>query len=151
VLIAGLIRESIQEWLDDSSQEKYAFCNVPVTSSYYKRLLHQTLPQMFPHLMIGSSKRTFVQIIRKTESGLALLKTTRQEKFEKRVAEAVGLRRVVDMLVENRGVVVGHNAFQDLVFVWSQFIGELPSTLEGFCEVVSEAFPKYPNPSPPVL
>ena len=136
-------RKGIQNWLEDPSEDKYSFINVPVTSSYYKRLLHQSLPEMFPNLMIASSKRTFLQIVEKTAKGTETLKFARQAKFEKRVREAIGLRRVIDCLIENRSVVVGHNAFQDFVFVWSQFIGSLPETLEGFCKLVSEAFPKY--------
>ena len=136
-------RMSIQNWLEDPSTNKYPLINVAVTSSYYKRLLHQSLPEMFPNLMIANSKRTFLQITDKTAKRTETLKFARQAKFEKRVREAVGLRRVIDCLVENRSVVVGHNAFQDFVFVWSQFIGSLPETLEGFCKVISEAFPKY--------
>jgi CAF1 family ribonuclease len=98
---------------------------------------------MFPDLMIVSSKRTFLQIIYKTPVAEAALKQARQERFEGRVAEAVGLRRVLECLVANQSVLVGHNAFQDFVFVWSQFMGALPDTLEEFCEVVSENFPQY--------
>jgi hypothetical protein len=93
--------------------------------------------------MIVSSKRTFLQIIHKTPVAEAALKKARHERFEGRVAEAVGLRRVLECLVANESVLVGHNAFQDFVFVWSQFMGVLPDTLEQFCEVVSENFPQY--------
>ena len=136
-------RTEIQSWLDDVSEEKYDFVNVTVSSSYYKRLLHQTLPSMFPDLIIRTSKRHFIQIVKNDGKLRDKLQEVRTKKFEKRVAEAIGLRKVIDMICEARSVLVGHNVFQDLVFIWSQFIGSLPDTLSSFTEEISRIFPTY--------
>jgi glutaredoxin-related protein len=138
-------RLEIQEWLDDCNEDKYDFVNITVSSSYYKRLLHQSLPTMFPHLMIRASKRHFIQIVENTRSGQRKLLTERKERFDVRLKEAVGLRKVMDMIIENKSVVVGHNVFQDLVFVYSQFLGGLPETVEEFSNAISETFPTYPS------
>jgi hypothetical protein len=138
-------RLEIQEWLDDCNEEKYDFVNITVSSSYYKRLLHQSLRTMFPHLMIRASKRHFIQIVENTRSGQRKLLSARKERFDGRLKEAVGLRKVLDMIIENKSVVVGHNVFQDLVFVYSQFLGGLPETVEEFSSTISEIFPTYPS------
>jgi poly(A)-specific ribonuclease len=134
-------RSEIQKWLDDCSKEKYDFVNITVSSSYYKRLLHQSLPDMFPHLMIRASKRHFIQIVKNSRSAQKQFRAARKEKFEARLNEAVGLRKVLDLLIENKSIVVGHNVFQDLVFVYSQFLGRLPETVEEFSNVISKTFP----------
>src|SRR5271169_1718284 len=141
-------REEIQKWLDDTSADKYDFCNISVTSSYYKRILHQSLPSMFPNLMIRSSKKHFIQIVENKETTQDELKQARKQKFENRVYESIGLRKILEMICTHESVLVGHNLFQDLVFIWSQFFGQLPSTLREFCQVVSETFPTY-LPLPP--
>ena len=61
------------------------------------------------------------------------------------------MRRVLDLIVENQSVLVGHNCFQDLVFVYSQFLGGLPETVGEFSHVISQTFPTYlpPHSIPP--
>jgi len=98
---------------------------------------------MFPDLIIRTSKRHFIQIVKNDGKLRDKLQEVRTKKFEKRVAEAIGLRKVIDMICEARIVLVGHNVFQDLVFIWSQFIGSLPDTLSSFTEEISRIFPTY--------
>ena len=138
-----LVRLEIQGWIKDTSKEKYDFCNISVTSSYYKRLLHQTLPTMFPDLMISSSKKTFIQIVENKESTHNTIKSARKQKFDSRINEAIGLRKIIEMIIQSQNVLVGHNLFQDLVFIWSQFLAKLPDTVESFCHIISETFPMY--------
>lgn len=99
--------------------------------------------------MIRASKRHFIQIVKNTRSVQKQLRTARKEKFDARLNEAVGLRKVLDLIIENKSVVVGHNVFQDLVFVYSQFLGRLPETVEEFSNVISKTFPTWP-PNPPL-
>lgn len=140
-IISSDSRSEIQNWIDDTSDDKYDFCNISVTSSYYKRILHQSLPTMFPKLMIRSSKKHFIQIAENKEATRNALKSTRKQKFEALIKEAIGLRKVVEMISQSQCTLVGHNLFQDLVFIWSQFIGKLPDTVESFCQSVSDMFP----------
>jgi hypothetical protein len=123
--------------------DKYDFCNISVTSSYYKRILHQSLPSMFRTLMIRSSKKHFIQIVENKDTTQNELKQARKQKFENRVDESIGLRKILEMICTLNSVLVGHNLFQDLVFIWSQFFGQLPSTLREFCEAIVETFPTY--------
>lgn len=138
----GDIRADIQCWKKDTSKEKYDFCNIPVTSSYHKRILHQSMSTMFPNLMISSSKRNFIQIVKEKKATQETIKNARKEKFEFRINEAIGLRKVIEMIIQSQHVVVGHNLFQDLIFIWSQFLSKLPDTMESFCHLVSSTFPK---------
>ena len=137
-------RYEIRKWLDDNSEDKYDFCNISVTSPYYKRLLHQSLPSMFPSLTIRTSKKHFIQIVENKETTQDELKQARKHKFENRLNESIGLRKVLETICRHKSVLVGHNLFQDLVFIWSQFFGNLPPMLREFCAVVAETFPTYP-------
>src|SRR6266496_2603755 len=98
---------------------------------------------MFPNLMISSSKKTFIQIVENKEKTCNTIKSARKQKFESRIKEAIGLRKIIEMIIQSQNVLVGHNLFQDLVFIWSQFLGKLPETLELFSHLVSKTFPTY--------
>lgn len=93
--------------------------------------------------MILSSKKTFIQIVEHKETTHETIKIARKQKFESRINEAIGLRKVLEMIIQSQCVLVGHNIFQDLVFIWSQFLAKLPDTVESFCHLVSEFFPTY--------
>ena len=47
-----------------------------------------------------------------------------------------------ERLKKKRPVLVGHNMFTDLVYFYRTFVGELPDTLDGFCEALHEEFPR---------
>ncbi|KAJ6096005.1 CAF1 family ribonuclease [Penicillium sp. IBT 16267x] len=44
-------------------------------------------------------------------------------------------------LQENRPILVGHNCFMDLAFLYSGFIGQLPDTVEGFQTLIHSVLP----------
>jgi hypothetical protein len=98
--------------------------------------------------MIRASRRHFIQIVEATKSAQRQLHSARKEQFEARLQEARGLRKVLEIIVQEGKVVVGHNVFQDLVFLYSQFLGTLPETVEGFSHVIKETFPTYVPHSP---
>lgn len=50
--------------------------------------------------------------------------------------------RAVDRLKTRQPVLVGHNMFTDIVYLYRTFVGELPETLQGFQDAIHELFPK---------
>ncbi|PVI04428.1 CAF1-domain-containing protein [Periconia macrospinosa] len=47
-----------------------------------------------------------------------------------------------DRLRHHQPVIVGHNMFTDLVYLYRSFVGELPESLEDFCKALHEIFPR---------
>lgn len=50
--------------------------------------------------------------------------------------------RALDRLKTRQPVLVGHNMFTDIVYLYRTFVGELPETLQGFQDAIHELFPK---------
>jgi poly(A)-specific ribonuclease len=50
--------------------------------------------------------------------------------------------RALMRLKDRQGVLVGHNMFTDLVYLYHTFIGPLPDTLKEFCALTHELFPR---------
>lgn len=53
----------------------------------------------------------------------------------------IGFSQVIRELIKHRKPIVGHNMFLDMLFIYSQFIDELPDTLQEFRERWLECFP----------
>ncbi|TKW53453.1 Poly(A)-specific ribonuclease PARN, partial [Colletotrichum tanaceti] len=56
-----------------------------------------------------------------------------------RVADA--LKRIEGQLKRSRPVIVGHNQFMDLLFLYNTFVDDLPATLDEFLAKIHELFP----------
>ena len=52
-----------------------------------------------------------------------------------------GLSRVVDLLIKAKKPLIGHNMFLDIMFLYQQFIADLPASLEEFIHNFSFYFP----------
>ncbi|EMD85855.1 hypothetical protein COCC4DRAFT_50945 [Bipolaris maydis ATCC 48331] len=50
--------------------------------------------------------------------------------------------RAMERLKTRQPVLVGHNMFTDIVYLYRTFVGELPDTLDDFQDVIHELFPK---------
>ncbi|RMZ67934.1 caf1 family ribonuclease [Pyrenophora seminiperda CCB06] len=50
--------------------------------------------------------------------------------------------RAVERLKTRQPVLVGHNMFTDIVYLYRTFVGELPDTLQGFQDAIHDLFPK---------
>lgn len=57
------------------------------------------------------------------------------------VKQEMGFTRVVEMLIESRRPMVGHNMIHDLVYIYNQFIDVLPDTYINFAEQLNAKFP----------
>ncbi|KNG48281.1 hypothetical protein TW65_05190 [Stemphylium lycopersici] len=50
--------------------------------------------------------------------------------------------RSVERLKTKQPVLVGHNMFTDIVYLYRTFVGQLPDTLQGFQDAIHELFPR---------
>lgn len=51
-------------------------------------------------------------------------------------------KRAIERLKKRKPVLVGHNMFTDIIYLYRTFVGELPDTLQGFRDAIHEEFPK---------
>lgn len=52
-----------------------------------------------------------------------------------------GFSRIVEMMIDSKLPLVGHNCMYDICFFYRQFIDELPATFDEFKEVWTKFFP----------
>ena len=53
----------------------------------------------------------------------------------------LGFSQVIQSIIEAKKPLVGHNMFLDMLFIYSQFIGNLPNTMTDFNNSWLEKFP----------
>lgn len=49
----------------------------------------------------------------------------------------MGITQVIEDLINAKKPIVGHNMMYDIIFLYNQFIADLPDTYENFIEEVS--------------
>ena len=49
----------------------------------------------------------------------------------------VGFSRVIEEIINSKKPLIGHNMFLDIMFIWQQFVDDLPATLSEFIHKVS--------------
>jgi poly(A)-specific ribonuclease len=67
---------------------------------------------------------------------LKQISTSQQEK-----QEAIGFRKVIDLMSSSGKTIVGHNVFLDLCHMVNQFIAPLPPNVADFKRMVHSRFP----------
>ncbi|KAF5198503.1 Poly(A)-specific ribonuclease PARN [Thalictrum thalictroides] len=69
------------------------------------------------------------------------VRDTKRREAEMKVKTAVGFRHVIDLLLSEQKLVVGHNCFLDIAHIHSKFLGPLPSKIEEFASSIHKHFP----------
>lgn len=49
----------------------------------------------------------------------------------------IGFSKVIEEIINAKKPLVGHNMFLDIMFVWQQFVDDLPLTLPEFIAMVN--------------
>lgn len=84
----------------------------------------------------------FIRITKLTEKQHEERKKEKIERFENDCKNAIGFRRVIDMISESKKMIVGHNMLLDVCHVIGQFVQPLPDTLAEFKKITHSLFPK---------
>lgn len=83
-------------------------------------------------------------MLRTDQNSLVVTKCSEQEKREKyllRLGDNLGFSEVMRYLVDNKKIIVGHNAFFDLLYICHNFIYPLPETYGEFKMLINRMFP----------
>ncbi|KAG0039485.1 hypothetical protein BGZ82_007995 [Podila clonocystis] len=116
--------ERIQEWLQNSTEETLV---LQANNSFFRRLIHQVIRTDFNdalHAVADTRARTMT--VQRMTDEIRLQKE--QAKIPK--PPMLNLRRVLDMTVEAKKPLIGHNCFLDLMQITQQFLWDLPRELE---------------------
>lgn len=84
---------------------------------------------------------TFVQITKTDPEQDAARLEDRRLRAKREIAEAVGLRHIIDAMREARKPLIGHNLLVDLVHIYNTFVAPLPETLSEFKHAIHRDFP----------
>lgn len=116
--------ERIQEWLQNSTEETLV---LQANNSFFRRLVYQVIRTDFNdalHAVADTRARTMT--VQRMTDEIRLQKE--QAKIPK--PPMLNLRRVLDMTVEAKKPLIGHNCFLDLMQITQQFLWDLPRELE---------------------
>ncbi|TAQ85737.1 hypothetical protein B7494_g5940 [Chlorociboria aeruginascens] len=161
-------RNTITTWIN-AKKPKTEFVNVgnPKGSlnGYQRRLIHQLVRTEFPkYRTFARNDGHFMQIElldqkQEDEVGLRWIfealsggdlsdiepawfcSTSEEDKEQNLGAITKELKEVTETLKAKKHVIVGHNLFMDLAFLYATFVGKLPILVEHFKEDIHQLFP----------
>lgn len=64
-----------------------------------------------------------------------------EEKAEELFMKEMGFSLVVDELIKSKKPLIGHNMIYDIIYLYNQFIDELPDTYLDFIKTWHQLFP----------
>ena len=158
----------VEKWLELGNKPTLMLepCN-----TYRIRLLYQELGRKYQGRILlestGEGPRRTMKVTRLSQEGKEQMAREIRERQEVRsrarrvrlelasnyhdhqaeYLQGIGFRRVIDVLIEARKPLIGHNMFLDILHIHHRFIGPLPSTCEEFKHKIHQAFPMYiPQP-----
>lgn len=57
--------------------------------------------------------------------------------------QAVGFRKIIDLIASSQKLLVGHNAFLDLLHTYDKFVGQLPAESDDWKANIHQLFPQF--------
>ncbi|KAJ3255099.1 hypothetical protein HK103_006642 [Boothiomyces macroporosus] len=138
----------VQEWIpkitDFMQNGTDKTFEIKTPSSAHKRVIHQTVGRMYNGFLACSSKRTFIEISKRTVEERNSFLDNVNSKLESQRAdlnELVGFRRVIDAITKKKVPIVGHNLMLDICYIYHHFIRKLPMVYQDFKKSLHEEFP----------
>ncbi|KAG0375913.1 hypothetical protein BGX24_008501 [Mortierella sp. AD032] len=123
----------IKDWLETTKGLHGDSLTIPANNAFFRRLVHQVIRTDFNGDLDSSSNAQ--------ERTMTLRRMTdkiRKEKEDAKIARPpkLNLRRVIDMIIESKKPMIGHNCLLDLMQITQQFLWQLPHELEDWKRAV---------------
>ncbi|KAH8549975.1 ribonuclease H-like domain-containing protein [Umbelopsis sp. PMI_123] len=134
------VKDKIDTWLKTKESNKREGLEIMAGNGYRRRLIYQEVRNNYPKLT-AFGKRDCICVCRTNEKKEQQRYLERRMLLEKERKEAIGFRKVIDLMSESKKPIVGHNVFLDLCHMINQFIAPLPQDVKDFKEMVHILFP----------
>ena len=139
-------KKLIQDWLDDTDDNKWSFVNLPTKSRGEFNLLQKLVRTEFPQLRI-LKYWDFAQV-EEHPDGAAVARTeegerdaVRKKEMERQFGCSSHLRKIFDEISKWSKPVVGHNVMMDLAHICQCFLGPLPDKFSDFKKMLLSLSP----------
>lgn len=129
------LKEEDQKFLQEMAQlarDQSFKLDLPSCNSYQRFLIYQHLPVMLEPQTVFLSKI----------EGNAIRVALSENEGEERLEERVGVRRIIDAVLDHRLPIVGHNCWLDLMHFWQKFIQPLPRNYGEWKKEIYALIPK---------
>ncbi|CAO3669420.1 unnamed protein product [Umbelopsis ramanniana] len=134
------VRDQIDAFLKVEDKKKRNSLEIIALNGYRRRLVYQEVRNNYPQLT-AFGKKDCICVCYVNERKEEQRYMERRMQFDKERKEAVGFRKVIDLISQSKKPVVGHNVLLDLCHMVNQFIAPLPQDVKGFKEMVHRRFP----------
>ncbi|KAI8581564.1 hypothetical protein K450DRAFT_231922 [Umbelopsis ramanniana AG] len=134
------VKDKIDAWLQVKDKKKRGNLEIIALNGYRRRLVYQEVRNNYPQLT-AFGKKDCICVCYVNEKKEEQRYLEKRMQFDKEKKEAIGFRKVIDLISQSKKPVVGHNVLLDLCHMVNQFIAPLPADLKDFKDMVHRRFP----------
>lgn len=129
--------KQIEEFLIDMKRDLLTLQFVPVGIELY--ILLKSIQKRFSNLecFINDDGHVTIKKILDGRQGIQF-----DTLYERILQETIGVSLILDLVVESKKPLIGHNMFCDLILIYERFFHRLPTSYEAFKREISDRFPK---------
>ncbi|KPJ06242.1 Poly(A)-specific ribonuclease PARN-like domain-containing protein 1 [Papilio machaon] len=129
----------VSEWLH-SSEDGTMY--IDVQNPIQRYLIHTELRQRFPNILTTDSLGNSNKILIYRDKSIEGANSAKMETLEKNLIDKLlGFSNIIQLLVQYKKPIIGHNIFMDLLLLHNQFIGPLPKKYSIFKMNINNLFP----------
>lgn len=116
-------------------------------SAFFRRFIYEYLDKNHPKVVaesewkIDNPKEKIMKIYNLTEEQKKERDELIRKKKMDRLNAAVGFTRIIELLIEEKKPIVGHNCYFDMLFIMHSFIENLPYKYTDFKKRLNTFFP----------
>jgi len=132
-------------WLDSENTEP--FCLREQQKSF-RKYVYDTLRRDYPELlyktiMVENSSEKEIQVFKPdVENNKISFMIKKKQLMEEQLLTSIGFTSVIELLIESKKQIVGHNCYLDLLFLYSHFVDYIPKNYLEFKTKLTELFPR---------
>lgn len=132
--------DNINKFIADKKEDKQILLPFDNSVNHLRNYaLLRRLRQVFPEVWIRSVNGHL--LVKRLEEGDPDLEEVYRQEDDSAIEFARGFSRIIDIIIDSKKTIVGHNMSADLIFIYEHFIDVLPSNLKKFKAAIKETFP----------
>ncbi len=152
ILVKESDREKSDKFIADllswkSSDSKEPF-NFKETTKYFRKYVYDYLKKEHPELLVKTvqneeniNEKTIQMFKVEDEDDKKSFMMKKKQQLEEELLGQLGFTSIIELLVESKKKLVGHNCYLDLLFLYSHFVDHVPHNYHDFKSKLFELFP----------
>lgn len=146
VMKSEKFKVDLKSWLESEIKEPFL---LKEKQKSFRKYVYDTLRRDYPELLYktitndNSMEKEILIFKPNIENNQVSFMVKKKQHMEEQLLASIGFTSVIELLIDSKKKLVGHNCYLDLLFLYSHFIDFVPKNYLEFKAKLNELFPRY--------